>query len=136
MPALIHNRLEHLLSRLDASGPCWLWLGYKTPKGYGHAWDGKSVRHVHRIIYELLVGEVPTDIQLDHLCRVPACCNPDHLEPVTLAENIRRGKNRMRQHRYEGQTQLCARGLHVTGGGSCQKCHYQRQLERLGKIPS
>lgn len=134
MPALITDRLTHLLGRVDATGPCWTWTGPVSKKGYGIAWDGRSVRHAHRIIYELLVGDIGDDLQLDHLCRSPACCNPDHLEPVTLAENIRRGKNRMRQHRYDDQTQLCARGLHPMTGTSCSSCHYSARLRRQGKI--
>ena len=45
----------------------------------------------HRLYYERRKGAIPPDRQIDHLCRVPACVNPDHLEPVTPAENIRRG---------------------------------------------
>jgi hypothetical protein len=45
---------------------------------------------VHRVVYRLLVGTIPEGLTLDHLCFVPCCCNPDHLEPVTRAENTRR----------------------------------------------
>lgn len=52
--------------------------------------DGER-KVVHRIAYELLVGPIPDGLQLDHLCRVRNCVNPDHLEPVTGQENMRRG---------------------------------------------
>jgi hypothetical protein len=45
----------------------------------------------HRFAYELLVGPIPEDLELDHLCRVRHCVNPAHLEPVTHLENILRG---------------------------------------------
>lgn len=45
----------------------------------------------HRFAYELLVGPVPDGLQLDHLCRNRACCNPEHLEPVEGVENRLRG---------------------------------------------
>ena len=45
----------------------------------------------HRFSYELLVGPIAPGLELDHLCRVRACCNPAHLEPVTPLENFRRG---------------------------------------------
>ena len=47
--------------------------------------------YAHRALYENVNGPVPYGLQLDHLCRVPSCVNPDHLEPVTPAENCRRG---------------------------------------------
>ncbi|TDD77726.1 HNH endonuclease [Actinomadura rubrisoli] len=46
---------------------------------------------VHRFVYESLVGPIPEGLVLDHLCRVRACCNPAHLEPVTDRVNILRG---------------------------------------------
>jgi hypothetical protein len=36
-------------------------------------------------------GPVPAGHQLDHLCKKRACVNPDHLEAVPQAENLRRG---------------------------------------------
>jgi len=72
-------------------GPCWLWLRPPTVGGYGQLRaDGRSV-FSHRYAYELLVGAVAPGLQLDHLCRVPACLNPSHLEPVTPRENTLRG---------------------------------------------
>jgi hypothetical protein len=35
-------------------------------------------------------GDVPEDLVIDHKCRTPSCVNPDHLEPVTQGENLRR----------------------------------------------
>ena len=67
---------------------CWLWTG-ATASGYGLFWDERQVR-AHRWAYESEVGPIPEGLQLDHLCRVPLCVRPDHLEPVTGAENMRR----------------------------------------------
>lgn len=75
-----------------------MWQGTILHKrgGYGHVrYQGKSYR-AHRLTYTLLVGEIPDGLDLDHLCRVPACVNPDHLEPVTRRENSQRG-SRMRR---------------------------------------
>jgi hypothetical protein len=41
-------------------------------------------------MYERYVGPIPEGLNIDHLCRVKACCNPAHLEPVTQHENIMR----------------------------------------------
>jgi hypothetical protein len=69
--------------------PCWVWVLTLNENGYGHA-GGKA----HRRYYERLVGPIPAGLELDHLCNVRACVNPDHLEPVTHADNIRRAIER------------------------------------------
>ncbi|KOG21765.1 hypothetical protein ADK36_12325 [Streptomyces viridochromogenes] len=76
----------------DTSGDCWLWTAKPNGEGYANVRiDGVHYR-AHRLAYELLVGPIPDGLVLDHLCRVRHCLNPAHLEPVTIAENIRRGR--------------------------------------------
>lgn len=83
--------LNRLLAQIQFTDTCWLWTAYKTPRGYGQiSLNGRLVR-VHRILYEMCVGPVSEGLELDHLCRVPACCNPSHLEPVTHQVNLQRG---------------------------------------------
>lgn len=88
--------IERFVSRLaDADNGCIIWTGGKTLGGYGMfaastaKSDEKKVM-AHRWSYEHYVGPIPDGYDIDHLCRVRACVNPDHLEPVTRAENIRR----------------------------------------------
>lgn len=69
---------------------CWLWTGALNSRGYGcWAINGRS-QLTHRVAYAALVGPIPEGLTIDHLCRVKVCCNPAHLEPVSIAENTRR----------------------------------------------
>jgi len=77
---------EQLNTRYEVVDSHWLWTGPIMANGYG------KVKNVlaHRASYELHVGPIPEGLEIDHLCRVRNCINPEHLEPVTGAENMRR----------------------------------------------
>lgn len=100
---------------------CWNWTG-GLRRGYGTiAIDGKLL-YSHRVAYEALVGPIPDGLQLDHLCRNRACCNPNHLEPVTGAENVRRAAAVITHcpqgHRYDE-----ANTRYGTRGRACRRCN-------------
>lgn len=80
------ERLEDLYVPEPNSG-CFLWTGTLDKAGYGRAWNGRKKTLAHRFSYELAKGPIPEGLHIDHLCRVTACVNPDHLEAVTQAEN-------------------------------------------------
>lgn len=76
-----------------AASGCIEWIGSITTAGYGVLWvDGRD-QMAHRISWEIHKGPIPEGLQIDHLCRNTKCVNPDHLEPVTPGENIRRSPN-------------------------------------------
>ena len=97
---------DRLLSNsvLDPETGCWIWLARKSCKGYGRI----SVRvagmkypqamAAHRVSYEAFVGPIPEGLQIDHKCVNSSCIAPNHLEPVTLQENIKRRNERRRVH--------------------------------------
>jgi hypothetical protein len=121
---------ERLWGRVDktADGGCWVWTGALNAAGYGAIGKDNKVLRVHRVTYELLVGPIPEGLQLDHLCRNRACCNPEHLEPVTNRTNWLRGQNPTAVFLRDG---ICKRGHEVTpentykrknGGLLCRLC--------------
>lgn len=90
--------LEAIGNKFTVGDGCWIWHGGTTRRenGYGRfKLNGKKYT-AHRFLYELLVGPIPPGHELDHLCRVTRCVRPSHLEPVTHAENVRRGNEARR----------------------------------------
>lgn len=131
--------LEHLPERvldrvLVHPDGCWLWTG-ATYDGYGYTTvPGASSRRIHRALYEVLVAPVPQHLVLDHLCRNRACCNPDHLEPVTDRENILRGegptaRNARKTHCSQGH-ELTPENTRTRPGRSNREC---KTCRRVGK---
>jgi len=94
----------------ESPGGCLTWTGpVFIPGGYGRFYipsgeKGKVGRNyrAHRVIYAWRIGE-PGEAILDHTCHDPLeclsddycihrrCVNPDHLQPTTRGENVRRG---------------------------------------------
>lgn len=72
--------------------PCWVWTGALNADEYGRLYiDGEELL-AHRVIYVRYKGEIPSHLELDHLCMNHPCVNPEHLEAVTHAVNILRAK--------------------------------------------
>ncbi len=137
MPA--KQRFETHIKKLNCG--CWEWTG-KIAKdtGYGHhvtCCNAKHKHHLaHRYSYELYVGKIPEGLCIDHLCRNRKCVNPQHLEPVTMRENILRGNsiaaiNSKKTHCHKNH-KLSGRNLYITPDGrrQCKKCSAIREYNR------
>jgi hypothetical protein len=137
LPAKIAAKIH-----IDVDAGCWLWGANISPQGYGRAtWPpgSKKLHQAHRLVWALLNGSIPDGMVLDHLCRVPACVNPAHLEVVTHAENARRIGG------VPNRNGLCRNGLHPwiaaniyikpSGAQTCRECRREgtRRQTAMGK---
>ena len=130
--------------QIDVTSGCWLWTGTILRNGYGQVYSESQHHYVHRVMYEQEVGPIPQGWTVDHVwdrgCLHKHCGNPDHLEAVTLAENIRRaqiGRPRLlpaacaKGHLYtpentrmRGRDRICRQ---------CQAEYRARYRQRMGK---
>jgi hypothetical protein len=123
--ALLSSRI---LSKFLIGDDCWPWMAGKNSKGYGYVYfDGTMVR-AHILIYEVLKGKIPGNLELDHTCRNRSCVNPDHVELVTTKVNILRGVSPAAAN---ARKTVCAQGHRLDeknayrrpdGGRNCRRC--------------
>jgi hypothetical protein len=113
--------------------PCWLWTASVSPKGYGYfKWNGK-VGRVHRFAYLTFKGQIPDGLEVDHLCEVRHCVNPDHLQLLTHEENLLKSSNIVA---INARKTHCPKGhpydrMNSRGFRSCLTC--LRESRRLRK---
>jgi len=100
--------LIFLKHTLVSENGCWIWTsGNGNGNGYGRLKaNGKCVL-AHRFSYECAKGPIPKDFEVDHLCGIPACVNPAHLEAVTHREN---------NSRSSSPSAICAKRNHCSRG--------------------
>lgn len=119
---------------------CWEWTGAGADDRYGRVQADAPSRELllaHRVAYEIAHGPIPPGLTVDHLCRNGACVNPEHLEAVPLAVNLRRAP------RWGGNRTHCPHGHEYTpentrinekGRRCCRTCLRERDRERRGRL--
>ncbi len=92
--SIIHTPYDsNFFAYVRMTSECWIWTGPTTlpdGRGYGRFMYHRRRRVAHCIAYEHMVGPIPEGLELDHLCHNQLCVRPEHLEPVTRQENLRR----------------------------------------------
>lgn len=101
---------------------CWIWTGSKQSAGYGNLRRAGESLLAHRVVYELLVGSIPSKHDLHHRCDSPACVNPAHLEPLTRSE-----------HRWRHARDTCKRG-HPFDDENTRWDHGKRQCRACDRL--
>jgi hypothetical protein len=129
--------VDRVMAKVVVIDDHWIWTGSVGSSGYGKVTapgrDGRDLL-THRVVWEHHNGPIPEGLVLDHteVCLRILCCNPNHLEPVTQAENQRRKSSRRVQ---------CAAGHDYTpentfignNGRECRICHAQRERDRRAR---
>ena len=129
-----NHTVDRFMSKIEKTDYCWNWIGTVNKSkhmGYGVFWlNNKSVA-AHRVAYKIYIGDIPYDLQVDHLCRNRLCVNPDHLEAVTAKVNILRGNglaavNAKKTHCINGHEFTPENSMPRPGGKDCRECKRKR----------
>jgi HNH endonuclease len=105
---------------------CWIWQRSTDKDGYPYFKSDGAVIRAHRFYFVCAGKRIPEGKELDHLCQNRLCVNPDHMEPVTHVENVRRGR------RCNHLTLEKAREIRALRGTLI----YEQIAERFGISPS
>lgn len=151
MPKHVRPAIDRFTEKyvVNADTGCWEWIAFKNPKGYGTFKIGSRTTNTcraaaaHRFSYEHYKGAIPEGLQIDHLCRVRHCVNPEHLEAVTGKENNRRGiasivnSARMKAithcpqgHEYNEENTY----IDPSGGRRCRSCARARKISNREQL--
>lgn len=127
---------------VDKSSGCWEWTGRVNKDGYG-IFRG---RLAHRVAYIEAYGPYPEGTVTDHICRVRHCVNPNHLEAVTIAENIARGLTGLYAKARHSAVVRCPQGHPLSGDNlylesnrdgwrrrHCKTCVKKRRKEQYSR---
>jgi len=103
--------VKRFLNRVDASGgrnACWPYLGCDRGNGYGAVKHQRRVLSSHCVAYLLAFGEIPIGKVVAHKCDNRGCCNPDHLEAISVTQNNRDAVDRLGRYYACGEASATA----------------------------
>lgn len=126
LPQNLQDKIEQ-----DPNTNCWNWIASKNRDGYGSAIFGGRNKRCHRITFEIFKHPIANGLEIDHLCRNRKCCNPEHLEAVTHAENMKRAYKTHCRNGHELKD-YNIKIDHLSGGKIARRCKICRnQKERI-----
>lgn len=111
--------VQRFWGHVDKTSTCWNWTGTITGEGYGQFTAQRARWRAHRLAWMWANGPVPSGLVLDHLCRNRACVRPDHLEAVTIRENVLRG---IGTSAVNARKKKCDRGHPLDDSRTCSVC--------------
>lgn len=114
-----------------ADSGCWNWLRRDNGSGYGMITLHGRQRIVHRLFYQILNGQIPDYLVVDHLCRNRRCVNPDHLDPTTQKENVRRGETGQKTAAWRKSWTHCVNGHEFTEENTL---NHKRKNDRVYRV--
>jgi hypothetical protein len=114
---------------VGAPGDCWEWQA-ATNGRYGVFYFGDRQTYAHRVAHELVKGQIPHGLVIDHLCRNPLCVNPGHLRAVSQSVNVQSGLRGQRTHCPQGHEYTPENTRYGNGRTkncrSCKACEAER----------
>lgn len=134
---------------------CWLWTGRLDRQGYGiWQWTEDGQRRssgAHRFVYQMLREILDSERHLDHRCHTEdstcpggpddlhrRCVNPDHMDVVTHAQNVARGRagrhNAIKTHCKNGHEFTPENTYDNHGGRGCVACRRESHQKAMRRI--
>jgi hypothetical protein len=83
---------------------CLVWPGSQYNGRYGRVWFRGKDSLAHRVVWEILHGQIPDGLCVCHICDNPPCILGDHLFLGTQTDNLhdrflkRRGPRQCQVH--------------------------------------
>lgn len=114
---------------------CWIWTDHLCRGDYAQFYINGALQMSHRVSYEIHIGPIPRNMEIDHICRVRCCVNPEHLRPLPHKDNVLCGSGLTAKHALKTH---CINGHPFSGDNLqfkpnrnervCRQCNKDRAL--------